>query len=65
MHYCESGYDFLSRIINLSGWKNELTQRALSIEPIKPAGHVEFVLNPMVEMTWMEIYEMNHILNCG
>ena len=38
MHYCESGYDFLSRIINLSGWKNELTQRILSIEPIKPTG---------------------------
>ena len=38
MHYCESGYDFLSRIINLKVAENEWTQRALSIEAIKPTG---------------------------
>ena len=64
MHYCESGYDFLSRIINpLSGWKRMDTTRPLhwANQANWRAGHVEFVLNPMVEMTWMEIYEMKFI----
>ena len=29
------------------------------------AGHCEFVIYPMVDMRWIEIHEMNHILNCG
>ena len=38
---------------------------ALSTELIRAswrAGHCEFVTYPMVEITWIEIYEMNYIL---
>ena len=37
-------------------WANQANWRA---------SHCEFVIYPMVAMTWIEIYETNHILNCG
>ena len=41
-------------------------RNVLSINQVNwRAGHCEFVIYPMVELTWIEIYEMNHILNCG
>ena len=39
-----------------SYWANQANWRA---------SHCEFVIYPMAEMTWIEIYEINHILNCG
>ena len=65
---------------NVSGWKRTLgwpgiepwtlqlnEGNSVSIKLIKPTrwqANCEFVIYPLLEMAWLEIYEINHVLNC-
>ena len=60
-----SGWDRTWKISGLTGNRTltcEMTgHNALSNQTIWRAGHWEIVTYPLVEMTWMEIYEMTRI----
>ena len=60
-----SGWDRTWKFSGLTGNRTltcEMTRHnALSNQAIWRAGHWEIVTCPLVEMTWMEIYEMTHI----